>query len=111
VSKAAPLVGIVMGSQSDWPTLARAASVLDELGVAAAFLNSTLTLEDAQRIEREQQAAEAARVEGATARPTIERSRVAKASPRETSAIPAKRSTSLASTGSARARSAEACCQ
>ena len=28
-----PLVGIIMGSQSDWPTLARAAAVLDELGV------------------------------------------------------------------------------
>ena len=27
------LVGIVMGSQSDWPTLKHAASVLDELGV------------------------------------------------------------------------------
>lgn len=30
---AAPLVGIVMGSQSDWPTLREAARVLDELGV------------------------------------------------------------------------------
>ena len=29
-----PVVGIVMGSQSDWPTLTRAAEVLDELGVA-----------------------------------------------------------------------------
>jgi 5-(carboxyamino)imidazole ribonucleotide mutase len=29
----APLVGIVMGSRSDWPTLARAAEVLDQLGV------------------------------------------------------------------------------
>ncbi len=28
-----PLVGIIMGSQSDWPTLARAAAVLDELAV------------------------------------------------------------------------------
>ena len=28
-----PLVGIVMGSQSDWPTLREAARVLDELGV------------------------------------------------------------------------------
>ncbi len=28
------LVGIVMGSQSDWPTMQRAAEVLDELGVA-----------------------------------------------------------------------------
>ncbi len=27
-------VGIVMGSQSDWPTMQRAAEVLDELGVA-----------------------------------------------------------------------------
>ena len=29
-----PLVGIIMGSQSDWPTMKRAAVVLDELGVA-----------------------------------------------------------------------------
>ncbi|MCG8560252.1 MAG: 5-(carboxyamino)imidazole ribonucleotide mutase [Hyphomicrobiales bacterium] len=29
-----PHVGIIMGSQSDWPTLQRAAHVLDELGVA-----------------------------------------------------------------------------
>ena len=29
-----PRVGIVMGSQSDWPTLRRAAEILDELGVA-----------------------------------------------------------------------------
>ncbi len=28
-----PLVGIVMGSQSDWPTLRRAAEVLEALGV------------------------------------------------------------------------------
>ena len=28
-----PPVGIIMGSQSDWPTLREAASVLDELGV------------------------------------------------------------------------------
>ena len=27
-------VGIVMGSQSDWPTMQRAAEILDELGVA-----------------------------------------------------------------------------
>ncbi len=30
---AAPLVGIAMGSSSDWPTLEHAARVLDELGV------------------------------------------------------------------------------
>jgi len=30
----APLVGIIMGSQSDWPTMSRAAEVLAELGVA-----------------------------------------------------------------------------
>lgn len=30
----APLVAIVMGSQSDWATMARAAEVLDKLGVA-----------------------------------------------------------------------------
>ena len=29
-----PRVGIIMGSQSDWPTMQRAARVLDELGVA-----------------------------------------------------------------------------
>jgi 5-(carboxyamino)imidazole ribonucleotide mutase len=31
---AQPLVGIIMGSQSDWPTMRRAAEALDELGVA-----------------------------------------------------------------------------
>jgi 5-(carboxyamino)imidazole ribonucleotide mutase len=30
----APLVGIIMGSQSDWPTLKVAADLLDELGIA-----------------------------------------------------------------------------
>ena len=30
----APLVGIVMGSDSDWPVMEQAAQVLDELGVA-----------------------------------------------------------------------------
>ncbi len=29
-----PLVGIIMGSQSDWPTMREAANILDELGVA-----------------------------------------------------------------------------
>lgn len=29
-----PLVGIIMGSQSDWPTMREAADVLDELGIA-----------------------------------------------------------------------------
>lgn len=29
-----PLIGIIMGSQSDWPTMKHAADVLDELGVA-----------------------------------------------------------------------------
>jgi 5-(carboxyamino)imidazole ribonucleotide mutase len=33
-SMASPLVGIIMGSQSDWPTLRAASIVLDELGVA-----------------------------------------------------------------------------
>ena len=28
-----PVVGIVMGSDSDWPTMSAAADVLDELGV------------------------------------------------------------------------------
>ncbi len=27
-------VGIIMGSQSDWPTMKEAADILDELGVA-----------------------------------------------------------------------------
>ena len=30
----APLVGLIMGSQSDWPTLKHSADVLDELGIA-----------------------------------------------------------------------------
>ena len=29
-----PQIGIIMGSQSDWPTLKEAANILDELGVA-----------------------------------------------------------------------------
>jgi 5-(carboxyamino)imidazole ribonucleotide mutase len=33
MAKSAPPVAIVMGSRSDWPTLLRAAEVLDELGV------------------------------------------------------------------------------
>ena len=28
-----PLVGIIMGSQSDWPTMREAADILDALGV------------------------------------------------------------------------------
>jgi 5-(carboxyamino)imidazole ribonucleotide mutase len=32
--KGAAQVGIIMGSQSDWPTMQRAAEVLDELGLA-----------------------------------------------------------------------------
>ncbi len=31
---AKPAIGIIMGSQSDWPTMQRAADALDELGVA-----------------------------------------------------------------------------
>ena len=34
MSKAPPPVAIVMGSQSDWPTMQRAAEMLDRLGVA-----------------------------------------------------------------------------
>ncbi len=34
MAKAAPLVGIIMGSRSDWPTMKRAAQILDELDVA-----------------------------------------------------------------------------
>lgn len=33
MATAKPLVGIIMGSQSDWPTMKRAAEVLEELGV------------------------------------------------------------------------------
>lgn len=33
ISHPAPLVGIIMGSQSDWPTMKHAADVLAELGV------------------------------------------------------------------------------
>lgn len=33
MAKIPPLVGIIMGSQSDWPTLKAAASILDDLGV------------------------------------------------------------------------------
>ncbi len=29
-----PQVGIIMGSQSDWPTMRKAADILDELGIA-----------------------------------------------------------------------------
>ena len=32
-----PAVGIIMGSQSDWPTMKEAAIVLDDLGVAYDF--------------------------------------------------------------------------
>lgn len=31
---ATPVVGIAMGSRSDWPTLQRAAAILEEFGVA-----------------------------------------------------------------------------
>jgi len=34
MSQSGAVVGIIMGSQSDWPTMKRAAEVLDELGVA-----------------------------------------------------------------------------
>lgn len=34
MSAAKPLVGIIMGSQSDWPTMKRTADVLDDLKVA-----------------------------------------------------------------------------
>lgn len=33
-SKTAPLVGVIMGSKSDWETLRHAAETLDELGIA-----------------------------------------------------------------------------
>jgi 5-(carboxyamino)imidazole ribonucleotide mutase len=34
MNETAPKVGIIMGSQSDWPTLSRAAEVLEGLGIA-----------------------------------------------------------------------------
>ena len=34
MNQAKPIVGIIMGSQSDWPTLKHAADILTELGVA-----------------------------------------------------------------------------
>ena len=34
MSDTKPLIGIIMGSQSDWPTMKHAADVLDELGVS-----------------------------------------------------------------------------
>jgi 5-(carboxyamino)imidazole ribonucleotide mutase len=34
MAKSPPLAGIIMGSQSDWPTMKHAADILDELGVA-----------------------------------------------------------------------------
>jgi len=33
MSETKPLVGIIMGSQSDWPTMKNAADILEELGV------------------------------------------------------------------------------
>lgn len=33
MARATPLIGIIMGSQSDWPTMKRAADVLDALAV------------------------------------------------------------------------------
>jgi 5-(carboxyamino)imidazole ribonucleotide mutase len=33
-NSASPLIGIIMGSLSDWPTMRKAADVLDKLGVA-----------------------------------------------------------------------------
>lgn len=34
MNRASPLVGVIMGSQSDWPTMQHATTVLDELGVS-----------------------------------------------------------------------------
>jgi 5-(carboxyamino)imidazole ribonucleotide mutase len=34
MADASPDIGVIMGSQSDWPTLRHAAEVLDELGIA-----------------------------------------------------------------------------
>lgn len=33
MSDDAPLVGVIMGSQSDWPTMAHAVQILDEFGI------------------------------------------------------------------------------
>ncbi|MFQ5626106.1 MAG: 5-(carboxyamino)imidazole ribonucleotide mutase [Methyloligellaceae bacterium] len=35
MSKSKPLVGIIMGSQSDWPVMKHAAATLDELAIAS----------------------------------------------------------------------------
>ena len=40
-----PVVGIIMGSKSDWPTMEHAANMLDELGVpyeAVSYTHLTL---------------------------------------------------------------------
>ena len=34
MSGADTLVGIIMGSQSDWPTMRHAAEILDQLGIS-----------------------------------------------------------------------------
>ena len=34
MSRAKPSVGIIMGSQSDWPTMKHTADILTELGIA-----------------------------------------------------------------------------
>jgi 5-(carboxyamino)imidazole ribonucleotide mutase len=34
VSEPAPVIGVVMGSSSDWPTMAKAVEVLDSFGIA-----------------------------------------------------------------------------
>ena len=34
MSETAPVVGIIMGSQSDWDTMRRAAEVLEKFGIA-----------------------------------------------------------------------------
>src|SRR5229473_5006163 len=34
MASASPLVGIIMGSRSDWPTMRHAAETLDRLGIA-----------------------------------------------------------------------------
>jgi 5-(carboxyamino)imidazole ribonucleotide mutase len=33
MSEAKPLVGVIMGSNSDWPTLSQAAEILNDFGV------------------------------------------------------------------------------
>ena len=56
-------IGIIMGSLSDWPTMKRAADVLDELGVAyeAKVVSAHRTPKRLYEYRRERQGARASR--------------------------------------------------